>query len=100
MQRAISTALSLQISDRLLTAGRRLAALICNPPDLLAAIVAQEQRAIAQLQQADRPAPDFALVGRQHEAGEERAHLSGRPRVLERDEGHGVADELRSVREA
>src|ERR1035437_3388472 len=66
-------------------------------PDAVVAVLADQQAAIRQLQDADGAAPNFTLVGPSHPAGEDFAHGAGRLPILEWDEGDGLADPHRAV---
>src|ERR1039457_7136545 len=66
-------------------------------PDAVVAVLGDEQAAIGQLQNGDRAAPNFALVGPKHPAGEDFAYGTGGLAILEGDEGDGLADALGAV---
>src|ERR1035438_10017996 len=74
------------------SAGRRaVSPLVAQMPDAVVAVFRDQQAAIRQLQDADRAAPNLALVRPQHPASEHFAHGPGRLAILERDEGDGLA---------
>src|ERR1035437_4517094 len=66
-------------------------------PDAVVAVLGDQQAAIGQLQNGDRAAPNFALVGPKHPTGEDFAYGTGGLAILEGDEGDGLADALGAV---
>src|ERR1051326_8315990 len=67
----------------------RSSALIADAPDLVAAVVGDQQAAVGKLEHRHRPPPNFALFGREHPAGEEMAWLFRRRLAgLKRQEGN------------
>src|ERR1017187_5959358 len=66
-------------------------------PDAVVAVLGDKQAAIGHLQNANGAAPNFALVGRKHPAGEDLAYRPGRLAIFEGDEGDGLADTHRAV---
>src|ERR1051325_8432234 len=65
---------------------------VAEMPDLLAAIIGDQQAAVRHLQQGYGAAPDFPLIRTQHPAGEKLARRSRWLGILERNKRDRLAD--------
>src|ERR1700744_1430184 len=66
-------------------------------PNLLAAVVGNQQAAVLELQQPDRPAPNFLLIWSEHPPGNEITYRAGGFAVLKGHEGYRIAYPERAV---
>src|SRR5699024_10781639 len=71
--------------------------LVAQTPDTVVAVLGDEEAAVRQLKDSDRPAPDLGAIRTGHPPGDDLLHRAGRFSVLERHETDRLTDALGAI---
>src|ERR1035438_3840318 len=81
----------------LLNSSSWILAFVLDPPNLLPAIIRNQNTAIRQLHDRHRPPPHLARFGRNHPARQKFLYRTARLAIFERNETHFVSHALRAI---